>query len=170
MDLELRVPLSYGRLWNVVLKRVMHRSIERVRQGLPGVDDVEEAVYDAMCYLVDWWSMSGMVMMCERCWHGVGGMFAVRPPYDAFLCHTCRRFEMQWRYAHECGIEFVVYVGEDVVWKGHVSDVMLEMLDQMYASCARPMLPRLPVVCQRVRSRRGLLEMAVPSLCITLRL
>ena len=48
MDLELRVPLRYEWLWNVVLKRVMRRSVERVRQGLPSVENVEEAVYDAM--------------------------------------------------------------------------------------------------------------------------
>ena len=46
MDLELRVPLRYERLWNVVLRRVMRRSAERVREGLPGVEDIEEAVYD----------------------------------------------------------------------------------------------------------------------------
>ena len=44
----------------------------------------------------------------------------VRQPYDAFLCRICRRFELQWRYAHVFGIAFVVYVGEDVVWKGYV--------------------------------------------------
>ena len=147
MDLEVRVPVSFMKLWNVVLQRVMRRSSERVRQGLSALENIEELVYGLMFDVVDVWSMSGTVLMCERCWSGVDGMLSSRPEYDAFLCRMCRRFELQWRDAHRCGIEVLVYVGEYVVWRCFVTDVLLEMLDRVYADHARPMLPRLPVVC-----------------------
>ena len=85
MDLEVRVPVSFVTLWNVVTRRVIRRSAERVRQGLPGVENVEELVYGLMFDMIDVWSMSGMVLMCERCWHGVGGMLSTTATIQCFL-------------------------------------------------------------------------------------